>query len=125
MTSLQTAGATAAEKGQPLLEMRNITKDFSGVKVLRNVDFSVYPGEIVCLLGENGAGKSTLMKILAGVHTEYDGDIFIDGMPARFRSTHDAGQHGIGIVFQEFNLCPNLSAAENLFLGNEVRNKLG
>lgn len=109
----------------PLLEMRDISKSFSGVSVLRHVHFSLNHGEIVCLLGENGAGKSTLMKILAGVHTEYDGQIFLDGKPVKFHSTHDAANHGIGIVFQEFNLCPNLSAAENLFLGNEITNKLG
>jgi ABC-type sugar transport system ATPase subunit len=109
----------------PLLVMEKITKDFSGVKVLKGVDFSLNRSEIVCLLGENGAGKSTLMKILAGVHTEYGGRIYIDGQPVRFRSTEDAGSHGVGIVFQEFNLCPNLSAMENLFLGNEIRNKIG
>jgi ABC-type sugar transport system ATPase subunit len=109
----------------PLLEMRAITKDFSGVKVLKDVHFAVYPAEIVCLLGENGAGKSTLMKILAGVHTQYTGQILLDGQPVRFGSTRDAAAHGIGIVFQEFNLCPNLSAAENLFLGNERRTRLG
>ena len=117
---------TAGEKGArtPLLEMRHITKDFSGVKVLKSVNFSVYPAEIVCLLGENGAGKSTLMKILAGVHTEYAGEILLQGQPVCFRSTHEAAAHGIGMVFQEFNLCPNLSVAENLFLGNELRTRL-
>jgi len=115
----------AGDKAAPLLEMQGITKDFSGVKVLKGVDFRVYPAEIVCLLGENGAGKSTLMKILAGVLTDYSGEILLDGKPVRFRSTQHAAGHGIGIVFQEFNLCPNLSAAENLFLGNELRNRLG
>ena len=108
-----------------LLQMTSISKQFSGVTVLRDVRFSIQAGEIVCLLGENGAGKSTLMKILAGVHTEYEGDLLLDGQPVRFRSTQDAGAHGVGIVFQEFNLCPNLSVMENLFLGNEVRNGLG
>jgi inositol transport system ATP-binding protein len=114
-----------AAPGAPLLEMRNISKHFSGVKVLENVQFSVYPAEIVSLLGENGAGKSTLMKILAGVHTEYAGEVLLEGRPVRFHSTQEAANHGIGIVFQEFNLCPNMSAAENLYLGNEVRNRLG
>jgi ABC-type sugar transport system ATPase subunit len=120
--SSQGVAETAA---RPLLEMRGISKSFSGVSVLRKVDFSVRAGEIVCLLGENGAGKSTLMKILCGVHTEYEGEILLEGKPVRFRSTEDAAEHGIGIVFQEFNLCPNLSAMENLFLGNEVKNRLG
>ena len=74
-----------------LLEMSHICKDFSGVKVLRNVAFSVRRAEIVCLLGENGAGKSTLMKILAGVHTQYSGRILLDGKPVRFRSTSASG----------------------------------
>ena len=127
-TSAAAGGVPVASPGSgqaPLLEMRRIAKSFSGVPVLRGVDFTVNQGEIVCLLGENGAGKSTLMKILAGVHTEYEGQIFLDGTPVRFRSTEDAAEHGVGIVFQEFNLCPNLSAMENLFLGNEVRNRLG
>jgi ABC-type sugar transport system ATPase subunit len=111
--------------GTPLLEMRNIVKSFGGVHALRGVNFSVYPGEIVCLLGENGAGKSTLMKILAGVYPTYGGDILIDGKTVKFNNTQDAATHGIGIVFQEFNLCPNLSAAENLFLGNERTNAAG
>lgn len=111
--------------GDLLLEMRCISKAFSGVPVLKGVRFTVRRGEIVCLLGENGAGKSTLMKILAGVHTQYEGEILWEGKPVRFRSTHEAAAQGIGIVFQEFNLCPNLSAMENLFLGNEVRSGLG
>lgn len=105
----------------PLLRLRGISKSFSGVPVLRNVDFGLDAGEIVCLLGENGAGKSTLMKILTGVHTEYEGSIFFEGREVRFRSTADAYALGISIVFQEFNLCPNLSAMENLFLGHERR----
>jgi ABC-type sugar transport system ATPase subunit len=114
-----------ASPPQLLLELTGITKKFAAVTVLKNVHFAIRPGEIVCLLGENGAGKSTLMKIIAGVYTDYAGQIAIDGKPVRFRSTEDAADHGIGIVFQEFNLCPNLSAMENLFLGNEVRNRLG
>ncbi len=108
---------------QPLLRMRGISKSFSGVQVLRNVDFDLNAGEIVCLLGENGAGKSTLMKILTGVHTEYEGSIFLEGIDVHFRSTADAYAMGISIVFQEFNLCPNLSAMENLFLGHEHRSR--
>jgi ABC-type sugar transport system ATPase subunit len=101
--------------------MQGISKSFSGIPVLRNVDFGLDPGEIVCLLGENGAGKSTLMKILTGVHTEYEGRLLFEGREVRFRSPADAYALGISIVFQEFNLCPNLSAMENLFLGHEHR----
>lgn len=109
----------------PLLRMEAISKSFSGVPVLRNVDFDLHRGEIVCLLGENGAGKSTLMKILAGVHTDYDGRLFLEGREVRFGSPAEAYAAGIAIVFQEFNLCPNLSAMENLFLGREHRGRGG
>jgi ABC-type sugar transport system ATPase subunit len=108
-----------------LLEMRGIAKSFPGVHALRGVDFTVRRGEILCLLGENGAGKSTLMKILTGVYPDYEGDIRLEGQPVRFKNTAEAFAHGISIVFQEFNLCPNLSAMENLFLGHEVRGRWG
>ena len=108
-----------------LLEMRNISKSFPGVQALKGVSFSVGKGKIVCLLGENGAGKSTLMKILTGVYAADSGEMLLEGAPVRFRNTRDAHERGISIVFQEFNLCPNLSAMENLFLGNEVRGALG
>ncbi|MCX8035542.1 MAG: sugar ABC transporter ATP-binding protein [Candidatus Sumerlaeia bacterium] len=107
--------------GDPLLEMHNISKRFPGVWALRDVQFSVDRGEIVCLLGENGAGKSTLMKILTGVLPEFEGTLRFEGRPVRFRNTREAFEAGISIVFQEFNLCPNLPVMENLFLGNEVR----
>src|SRR3989442_8149223 len=93
-----------------LLEMREISKAFPGVQALKGVNFSVRPAEIVCLLGENGAGKSTLMKILTGVHSPDAGTILFDGKEVRFTNTRDAFALGISIVFQEFNLCPNLSA---------------
>jgi len=109
----------------PLLEMRNISKSFPGVQALKDVGFTVRPGEIVCLLGENGAGKSTLMKILTGVYPDYEGAVLLEGREVRFRNTREAFGQGISIVFQEFNLCPNLSAMENLFLGHEVRGRLG
>ena len=108
-----------------LLEMRNITKTFPGVKALGNVSLSLTEGEIVCLLGENGAGKSTLMKILTGVYPDFEGEILLDGKKVNFRNTADAKARGISIVFQEFNLCPNLTAMENLFLGEEITGKGG
>src|SRR5882672_12606627 len=108
-----------------LLEMRNIAKSFPGVKALKGVNFSVRKGEILCLLGENGAGKSTLMKILTGVHQPDSGEIYFEGSKVEFKHTREAFGLGISIVFQEFNLCPNLSAMENLFLGNEVRSRWG
>jgi len=108
-----------------LLEMRGISKSYPGVQALDHVHLRADSGEIVCLLGENGAGKSTLVKILAGAQQPDSGEIFVKGVPVRFQSTREAAACGISIVFQEFNLCPNLSAMENLFLGNEVRGRLG
>jgi len=111
--------------GEFLLEMREISKAFPGVQALKGVNFSVRKGEIVCLLGENGAGKSTLMKILTGVHQADAGTILFEGKAVQFGNTREAIELGISIVFQEFNLCPNLSAMENLFLGHELRNRWG
>ncbi len=104
-----------------LVEMQNITKTFPGVRALQNVDFAVRDGEILCLLGENGAGKSTLMKILTGVYKPDKGRILFQGENLVLNSTRDAYERGINIIFQEFNLCPNMSAMENVFLGNENR----
>jgi ABC-type sugar transport system ATPase subunit len=108
-----------------LLEMRGISKSYPGVQALQQVNLSAGAGEIVCLLGENGAGKSTLVKILAGAQQPDHGEILLKGVPVRFKSTREAAACGISIVFQEFNLCPNLSATENLFLGQEMRGALG
>jgi ABC-type sugar transport system ATPase subunit len=110
---------------QPLLEMRAISKSFPGVQALTRVNLSVRVGEIVCLLGENGAGKSTLMKILTGVLPDFVGTIVFEGREVRFATTREAFESGVSIVFQEFNLCPNLSAMENLFLGHEVKGRWG
>jgi ribose transport system ATP-binding protein len=101
----------------PLLEMRGMGKTFGGVTALAEVDFDLRRGEIHGLVGENGAGKSTLMKIIAGVHTEYDGEMRLDGRPVRFRSARDALAAGIGMVHQELSIVPSLSVAENVFLG--------
>lgn len=104
-----------------ILEMRNITKTFPGVKALDNVSFSVRQGEIHALVGENGAGKSTLMKVLSGVypHGTYDGDIFFMGKECIFRDITDSEKVGLVIIHQELALIPFLSITENLFLGNE------
>lgn len=111
--------------GALVLEIRDISKSFPGVQALKQVSFSIRQGEIVSLLGENGAGKSTLVRILAGVHQPDCGTILLDGLEVQLRNTADAIARGISIVFQEFNLCPNLSAMENLFLGQELRGPLG
>ena len=101
----------------PLIEMRQVSKSFGGVLALQDVDFSVAAGEIHGLVGENGAGKSTLMKIIAGVHTEYDGQMLVEGKQVRFRSTRDALAAGIGMVHQELSVVADLTVAENVFLG--------
>ncbi|MBV1702091.1 MAG: sugar ABC transporter ATP-binding protein [Hyphomicrobiales bacterium] len=104
-----------------LLEMRNISKTFPGVKALENVNLEVHSGEIHAIVGENGAGKSTLMKVLSGVYPkgEYGGQIFFDGQEREFRNIRDSEKLGIIIIHQELALVPLLSIAENMFLGNE------
>ena len=104
-----------------LLEMRSITKEFPGVKALDQVSIAVQEGEIHAICGENGAGKSTLMKVLSGVYPagSYDGEIFYDGALAEFRDISDSETRGIIIIHQELALIPQLSIAENIFLGNE------
>ena len=103
----------------PILEARGIVKRFGGVTALDGVSFELRPGEVHALCGENGAGKSTLIKLLAGVHPHgsYEGTILIDGAAAAFRSTRDAERAGIAIIHQELALFPEMSVAENLFLG--------
>ena len=106
---------------ETILEMRNITKTFPGVKALDNVSFSVQQGEIHALVGENGAGKSTLMKVLSGVHPygTYTGEIHFKGQECQFRDITQSEKLGLVIIHQELALIPFLSIAENLFLGNE------
>ncbi|MDQ3005766.1 MAG: ATP-binding cassette domain-containing protein [Chloroflexota bacterium] len=104
-----------------ILEMRNITKTFPGVKALDNVSFAVKQGEIHALVGENGAGKSTLMKVLSGVYPygSYEGEIYFQGRECRFQNINQSEEVGLVIIHQELALIPYLSIAENLFLGNE------
>lgn len=107
----------------PILEMKQITKEFPGVKALNNVSFRVTEGEIHCLVGENGAGKSTLMKVLSGVypHGSYSGDILFNGEVQKFRGIRDSERAGIAIIYQELALVPELTVYENIFLGHELR----
>lgn len=106
-----------------VLEMREITKDFPGIRALDRVSLTANQGEILALVGENGAGKSTLMKILSGVYPwgTYSGQILLEGKTVQFSSTKDAVAAGIAIIHQELNLVPGLSVAENLWLGREPR----
>ena len=98
------------------VELINITKSFGGIAALKNVNLKIRAGEIHALIGENGAGKSTLMKILSGAYTRDGGNILIDGDEVIIRNTHDSKKQGIGIIYQEFSLVPDLSVAENIFL---------
>lgn len=104
-----------------VLDMKNVSKTFPGVKALQHVDFKLRKGEIHALMGENGAGKSTLIKVLTGVHDFESGEIIMSGASIINKSPQDAQSHGISTVYQEVNLCPNLSVAENLFIGREPR----
>lgn len=106
-----------------LLEMQNIRKGFSGVQVLRGVDFSLKPGEIHALVGHNGAGKSTLMKVLGGNYSDYEGTIAISGQPVELRTPKDALGQGVAIIYQDFSLVPELSVADNIALGREPKGK--
>jgi ribose transport system ATP-binding protein len=108
-----------------VLEARGITKSFPGVKALDGVDILVRRGRLNALLGENGAGKSTLMNVLAGVFPPDDGEILLEGKQVQLRTPREAQGAGISIIFQELNLIPQLSIAENVFLGREPRNRLG
>jgi ribose transport system ATP-binding protein len=107
---------------KPVLEMRGISKTFPGVKALRDVSLTVYPGEVHSLMGENGAGKSTLMKILSGAYTaDVGAEIRIDGRPVVIDGPQSARELGVAVIYQELALCPSLSVAENIYLGRELR----
>jgi len=110
---------------RPILEMKNISKSFNGVKVLHDVNFSVNKGEVHALMGGNGAGKSTLMKILTGVYTADKGEILIEGKPVSIKSYEDAKANKISMIFQEFSLIPTLTVAQNIYLTRESKTPLG
>lgn len=104
----------------PLLEARGISRTFGHVQALNNADFNVMPNEICALIGDNGAGKSTLVKILSGADLPDGGELLIDGRPIAFHSPLDAQAAGIATVYQDLALAPDLTPAENLFLGREI-----
>jgi len=108
-----------------VLQAAGISKAFGGIKALDDVSLEIFAGRVNAIVGENGAGKSTLMKILSGVHTEYDGRIELDGQIAAFANPAEAQDSGIAIIHQELNLIPHLSVAENVFLGREFVNRAG
>ncbi|MFN3650170.1 MAG: sugar ABC transporter ATP-binding protein [Armatimonadota bacterium] len=120
MSTAPTIHASPETRGQaPLLQMLGISKRYPGVVALDDVSFEVRSGEVHALMGENGAGKSTLMKTLAGAERADTGEIRLDGKPVQIQSPHDAMDLGINIIYQEFNLVPHLSVAENIYLGRE------
>jgi ribose transport system ATP-binding protein len=108
-----------------ILEAKNVSKSFGGPLVLKNVDFQIRSGKVTALIGENGAGKSTLMKILSGVYSDYSGEVLFDGKPITFDNPKHAKETGISIILQELNVLPNLTIAENIFLGREPENRWG
>jgi ribose transport system ATP-binding protein len=109
----------------PILEMRQISKSFNGIKVLDNVDFELRKGEVHALMGGNGAGKSTLMKILTGVYELDAGTIQINGADVHIKTPNDAEKQGISMIFQEFSLIPTFTVAQNIFIGREPRTAMG
>jgi ribose transport system ATP-binding protein len=122
MTPSETADAGSTS---PLLELKNVSKSFGGVSALRDVDFALAPGEVHGVVGENGAGKSTMMKIIAGMHHDFQGQMLLEGREVRFRNPHDSLAVGIGMVHQELSVVPDLSVAENVFLGTQPTNGRG
>ncbi len=111
--------------GDVVLRAINVTKVFPGTVALNDVTFNVYRGKVNVLVGENGAGKSTLMKILAGVEEPTEGQLILDGKSVRFKDPIEASRKGIGIIYQELDLFPNLSIVENLFMAREIKTSLG
>lgn len=110
---------------EPLLELRDITKTFPGVVALNGVSFDVRPGEVHALLGENGAGKSTLIKIVAGAYQPDAGELLFNGEAIRLANPRDAGARGVSVIYQEMSLYPELSVAENIFMGRHPRGPMG
>ncbi len=119
MTELPIPAESALPELTPRLEMRHIAKNFGGVRALSDVSLTARAGEVHAVCGENGAGKSTLMKILAGAIVAYDGEIRLNGRPVRFSGPREAEDSGIRIIYQELNLVPQLTVADNIFLGRE------
>jgi simple sugar transport system ATP-binding protein len=103
----------------PILEVRNVSRYFGSVIALKDVSMTVYPGEVMCLLGDNGAGKSTLIKILSGVHQPSEGEYLVNGTPVHFTSPRDALAAGIATVYQDLAMIPLMSVSRNFFLGSE------
>lgn len=108
-----------------VLEFRNISKYFPGVKALDNICFKAKSGEVLAFMGENGAGKSTLLKVLNGDYQQDAGEYLLNGEPVHFRTPNEAIEAGISVIYQERQVLPELSVAENIYLGRMPANKLG
>lgn len=121
---LNDAAPAATDDGEPLLELRSISKTFPGVRALDDVSFPIWAGEIHMLCGENGAGKSSLMKVLCGAYVADSGELFHCGRKIEIRSTLDARNLGIAVIFQEFSLVPHLNVAQNIYLGREFPGRI-
>ena len=117
--------ATPARTGAPLVELRDISIAFGGIRAVDHVSVDLYPGEVVGLLGHNGAGKSTLIKCLSGAYRMDAGQIFINGEPVTIDNPRDARRYNIETIYQTLALADNLDAASNLFLGREIVNGVG
>lgn len=118
----ETATPAQEPQDEPLLQLRGINKSFGAVRALSGVDFEVYAGEVVGLVGDNGAGKSTLIKVISGVEPADDGEIFVEGQPVKIATPQAATRLGIQTVYQDLALCDNLDVVSNLFLGREEHN---
>ncbi len=116
--------ATPPTPRTPTLELRGVSKSFGSVQALTDVDLTVYPGEIMALVGDNGAGKSTLIKSIAGIHPIDSGEIFFEGQPVSIHGPKDSARLGIEVVYQDLALCDNLDVVQNMYLGREAHDKL-
>lgn len=110
---------------EPILELRGVNKSFGPVRVLHDIDFAVYPGQVSALVGDNGAGKSTLVKCIAGIYAFDHGEVLFDGSPVHIHGPRDAAALGIEIVYQDLALCDNLDIVQNMFLGREIETRVG
>ncbi len=119
------SGAPVDRSGVPIVEMRNIRVAFGGVHAVENVSVDCYPGEVIGLVGGNGAGKSTLIRVLSGAHQADSGEILINGQPVSISNPRDAKALGIETIYQTLALADNIDAAGNVFLGRELRSRIG
>ena len=119
------AASPAVPAETPIVEVRNVSRFFGSVIALKDVSMTVYPGEVMCLLGDNGAGKSTLIKILSGVHQPSEGEYLVEGSPVHFTSPRDALAAGIATVYQDLAMIPLMSVSRNFFLGSEPQTGWG